>query len=362
MWIEDLPNGKFKYNERYTDLKTGKQRKVSTTLTANSPQARKKAIQILNKKIEASLNKKDTQVYTFEQAFNFYYDYKEKRWSPATRISNKSIYNNHIEPYNFKHYLMDKIALSDVQEVVDTVQVEKKLSERTANIVKSLIVAVFRHVAVHYDLKNDLDWREIEISPDLSNPTIDFIDSSDLPNELAKMREIMNEIEADIIETQILTGMRIGEVSALTENDWNGQTIRINKSTDSIDGNKIKEAKNKSSIRNITSNDRVNEIFTKRIKMNRILFGDKANLIFATSNNTPYNLRNINRSLKKVNPDYSTHTMRHTHASLLAENDFPLKYTMDRLGHTNPKTTLKIYTHISEKLQKKGQEKLNNLF
>lgn len=41
----------YKYIELYFDEMTGKHRKVSTTLTVNSPQAKKKAVQILNKRI-----------------------------------------------------------------------------------------------------------------------------------------------------------------------------------------------------------------------------------------------------------------------------------------------------------------------
>lgn len=43
MWIEELPNGKYKYTERYKDPLTNKWRKTSITLEKNSPQARKLA-------------------------------------------------------------------------------------------------------------------------------------------------------------------------------------------------------------------------------------------------------------------------------------------------------------------------------
>ena len=43
MWVEELPNGKFKYFERYKDPLTEKWKKVSITLEKCSRQAEKKA-------------------------------------------------------------------------------------------------------------------------------------------------------------------------------------------------------------------------------------------------------------------------------------------------------------------------------
>ena len=50
MWVEKLPNGKFKYCERYLDHKTGKNKRASITLDKNTPQAKNYAIKMLNKK------------------------------------------------------------------------------------------------------------------------------------------------------------------------------------------------------------------------------------------------------------------------------------------------------------------------
>lgn len=51
MWIEALDNGKFKYCERYIDIK-GKKRKVTVTLDKNSPRAQNEAARLIYNKIE----------------------------------------------------------------------------------------------------------------------------------------------------------------------------------------------------------------------------------------------------------------------------------------------------------------------
>jgi len=39
----------------------------------------------------------------------------------------------------------------------------------------------------------------------------------------------------------------------------------------------------------------------------------------------------------------------------------PLKVTMDRVGHNDHDTTLKIYSHVSEKMSKELVNKLENI-
>ncbi len=53
MWVEDLPNGKYKYCERYTDTKGKIRKKVSVTLDKNSSRAQNEASRLLyNKEVE----------------------------------------------------------------------------------------------------------------------------------------------------------------------------------------------------------------------------------------------------------------------------------------------------------------------
>lgn len=51
MWIEDLPNGKYKFCEQYTDTLTGQRRKVTVTLQKNTRETRNQAQKQLLAKI-----------------------------------------------------------------------------------------------------------------------------------------------------------------------------------------------------------------------------------------------------------------------------------------------------------------------
>ena len=42
------------------------------------------------------------------------------------------------------------------------------------------------------------------------------------------------------------------------------------------------------------------------------------------------------------------YVFRHTHASLLYKANIPIKETQERIGHSNVKMTLNIYTYLSK--------------
>ncbi len=76
-----------------------------------------------------------------------------------------------------------------------------------------------------------------------------------------------------------------------------------------------------------------------------------------TRTGTPMQNSSFNRSFaaagKKsgINKRLTSHILRHTHVSLLAEQNTPLKAIMDRVGHEDADVTNKIYTHITDKMK-----------
>ena len=74
-------------------------------------------------------------------------------------------------------------------------------------------------------------------------------------------------------------------------------------------------------------------------------------------------MRYINKVLKKANfhKPVSTHTFRHTHISLLAEANVPLKAIMERVGHNEPRTTLAVYTHVTNVMAEEVRLAINDI-
>ena len=91
------------------------------------------------------------------------------------------------------------------------------------------------------------------------------------------------------------------------------------------------------------------------------------NFIFTNSKGNPMPLSSINANIKNaaknvgIEKDISTHTMRHSHISLLSQLGVPLRAIMDRVGHKDYKTTLQIYSHVTEQMDKDMMSKLEKV-
>lgn len=84
---------------------------------------------------------------------------------------------------------------------------------------------------------------------------------------------------------------------------------------------------------------------------NLICRHENGNLV--STDSFKYASRVINHSL---GIDFSYHTLRHTHATVLIENGADIKDVQARLGHDRIETTLNTYTHNTQDMQKKSVE------
>ncbi|HEW4673499.1 TPA: tyrosine-type recombinase/integrase, partial [Streptococcus pneumoniae] len=91
--------------------------------------------------------------------------------------------------------------------------------------------------------------------------------------------------------------------------------------------------------------------------------------IFVTKNGIPIQNNSFNLAIQKVNnrlknpinKHLTSHIFRHTLVSRLSENNVPLKAIMARVGHSDSRTTNKIYTHVTKKMDDNILNLLDNL-
>lgn len=167
-----------------------------------------------------------------------------------------------------------------------------------------------------------------------------------------------------------LTGLRFSEATAFRKRDvivrwedkggsdpWRRCTIKVGrawKDTRSDEGVKIGATKTKRSNRAVACNRRLSEALLKRMEK---LGPD--DLVFTTPAGTP--LRNyrfhadvwqpmttrlVETGLLDQKP--RIHDLRAAHTTHLLERNVPLQDVQGRLGHEDPKTTLKIYTRLGK--------------
>ncbi|CAN7579138.1 tyrosine-type recombinase/integrase [Rossellomorea sp. LjRoot5] len=188
-------------------------------------------------------------------------------------------------------------------------------------------------------------------------------------------------LEGDLLAFTILayTGLRIGEMIALTwgDIDFENHTLRVIKTYYNPTNNKLKYTlltpKTTGSIRTITLDPILIQLLNKHKKEQEIIKTENKPLyinnmfIFATNEGYPKTIKHLTirmqRILKKTNisKQITPHSFRHTHTSLLIEANVHIKEIQERLGHSDIKTTMDIYAHMTKTIKKEASDKFRNL-
>ncbi len=182
----------------------------------------------------------------------------------------------------------------------------------------------------------------------------------------------------------ILTGLRRGELSALTWGDVHFEEgyISVTKSYD-YKGKQIKSTKTESGIRNVPIAKPLYPILEKH-KNNYVpiaRYDDRGCLIKTGKKIKPKKAKEtdwviigetcgqmsetawkrlLEGIIAEVGFNFDWHSLRHTYASILYEAGVDTLTAKDLLGHSDVKTTMSIYTHLSERGKKISISKLDD--
>lgn len=182
------------------------------------------------------------------------------------------------------------------------------------------------------------------------------------PREMAKRSDIQ-KVQASLgipfslfAYALLYTGLRPGELLALTDKDIKNGQILVNKSL-SYHGNRpcINPPKTKSGIRSVAV---LKPLADALPKFKGYLFspdGGKSPL-------TQTEYRHRWRAYKKavgLSEDFSPYLLRHEFASICHDAGLSPKDTQQLMGHADIQTTLGIYTHIERSRQDQSIDKLN---
>ena len=156
------------------------------------------------------------------------------------------------------------------------------------------------------------------------------------------------------------TGMRLGEMLALTVKDINtdDMSIDINKSLTRVEGELlITPPKTEASVRTITMSDGLCDILKDYISsMYQPEEDDRLFSEYTKSYVEHEMIRGIKLSgVKKIH----VHCLRHSHASMLVQMGFNPIEIAARLGHGKVTTTIETYCHTSNNAQKNIASRLS---
>lgn len=183
------------------------------------------------------------------------------------------------------------------------------------------------------------------------------------------------------LQISYYTGMRLGEVCALTwsDIDFNKKTINVSKNMifNLNSEFELTEPKTHASYRTISIGDNLvkilkeHKIYQKEMKLKLgEFYRDKdypvPNMVCTSKNGTFIKntvlTNNISRAVEKdLNFSFNFHMLRHTHASMLIQNGVNPKDVQYRLGHSSINTTLETYTHTNEESRRKVADIFDSL-
>lgn len=371
MWCETQKNGSVKYCERYTDPLTEKVKKVTVTMPKASPQNKNKATRILQGKIDklltASPVRSDT---TLKELADAYIASLRQRKRKESTIKTESVNINCCVDILGNDALVDKLS---PRYVNDKLLSSGKNIDTVNRYVKFLKMALKWGIKCDYHSNNDillkLDYIHEESSGEIPEEVYDISNEYLEHDEITKLLNyfIDNNQWQDYYTSyfMILTGMRIGELIALEDIDVDlkTNTIHITKTYYSSTGHAT-SAKTSESIRDIHIQPELLTLIKKlRLWRKEVLFekGIKSNLFMPhlrTGLYMSYDAYNKHlkiAAIKSLGREITTHKLRHTHASLLAET-MSAEQISRRLGHHDDKITKAIYIHITQKMKQKDND------
>lgn len=290
--------------------------------------------------------------YRFSELVIKFIDYKKDRVKPRTISNYNSLIEKQLLPYFGKMYVT-KITVNVVEEWQKQL-LKKKYTNNYLEKIQTTMSAIMRFaVRRGMIIVNPLDVVEQVKNPDEKKKEMQFWTY----DQYQKFKSVITNKEDNLLfDLLYWTGMRCGELQARTWNDVNfkNSTLRIHNTFDNknkIINNTTKTGENRTIYLNATLMNELKEWYEYNIDID-----DFNNDCYILGVFVPLPIRTItNRkdkyieSYNKVNtdkiPKIRIHDFRHSHVSLLINNEVNSFTIAERLGHSKDMVE-RVYSHM----------------
>ena len=301
-----------------------------------------------------------------KQAYSDYIAYVDLKFKATTVLCIKRKFKNYILPYFGNLYLCEL----SFDKYIEWQNIIKQLgfSSSFNSQVQSVFLGFYNYLENVYSIKNH--------SKILGKMKTDKAEKTKEYNTWTKkeynqfIKSVDDIVYQTLFEVPFKTGIRKGELLALNFDDFKDNEISINKTItkECFNGKKLITApKSSKSIRTIT----IDTNTSRKIKILRLYYKQKYknvnNDFFIFGGIKPISCTTLERkknfycdkaNVKRI----KIHEFRHSHATMLYDNNVDIKQIQYRLGHASISTTLDVYVHPNKKNELRIIKILNSLY
>ena len=241
---------------------------------------------------------------------------------------------------------------------------QRFVARRAKTVRRKTLVNVLQTLSVMLNTAKDwgyvcegMSLRRLALPPMEARKTPRFFSADEARRIITSAREPY----ATIYAVAAMTGMRAGELLGLkvTDIDFERRLIFVQRS---LWHGKLQSVKSATSVRALP----LPEALANRLKNYiRTWRPNSEELLFTTRRGTPIDAskltqRKLQPLLKKLGiARAGLHAFRHTCASLLVEQGISMRIAQQQLGHSDPRITLAIYSHVIGDSHRQAVEKLS---
>lgn len=319
---------------------------------------------------------KKTQAETYNDVYNLWVEQYENTVEESTFTKTLGIFRNHILPA-LGSYKIEKMNIEVCQRHVNEwFNKLKNYRMVKAYAAKVMDFAIKRgYIQTNPFSLVDMPKHKKSFTDLTEEVNENFYTREELVEFLTCLKNENNQKAYTLFRLLAFSGMRKGEALALKWTDLNFKEneIKISKAISRGKDNQLYLKSTKTgTVRTIKMDDQTMQIlkqWKKQQQQELLILGfntlNKEQLVFSNTKNEYLQPTKTRRWLVQVQKKYNlksitTHGLRHTHCSLLFEAGASIKEVQDRLGHSDVKTTMDIYAHVTHKAKAEAIQKFEN--